>query len=353
MNTLALAGGTSASLGRAIVSAILANQQSKSWNIVILSRSTRTPTWLRALDPEAQRHTIKAVDYASISSLASALEGVHTVISVTGAYDGSQAQTQINLLDAAVKAGCKRFAPSQYGFGRFGWKDVPSLAWMNQGVSEACGTRKGEIEISYFNQGAFMEYLGIGMYPVSELAVDEGEALKLMGQGGGYMFGEDSACAGLQRLGPLGDGSGAYLLGLRNGIAELPVKADGQWPRITLTSLRDVGRFVAAALDLPKWEEDMDMVGDTLTMGELLRHAEEVTGKSFEVQKLDPATIERKMASLQQDDYMGILWSEFNFAYTRDGDDEVVLRPVLNQLCPEVRPIGVRAYLAKYWVGVR
>lgn len=353
MKTLALPGGTSASLGRAIVKAVLAKPKSSPWNVVLLTRSTKTPNWLRALDPQARHHTIRAVDYASVESITSALQGVNTVVSVTGATDGTQTQTQINLLDAAIKAGCKRFAPSLYGFGRKGWNDVPSLAWIGQGVLDACNKRKNEIEIAFFNQGAFTNYLGIGMYPTPKPVADEEKTLKLMREGDGYMPGEDSACEGLQRSGRLSDQSGAYLIGLKNGIAELPVKADGQWPRITLTTVGDVGRFISAALELPKWEGYMDMVGETLNMGELLRHAEEVTGKTFKVQKLDQATINQKMANLQPVDYMGVLWSEFDLAYTRDVDDEVVLQPVLNKLCPEVKPVGIRAYLETHWAEVK
>src|SRR4051794_2859776 len=86
--------------------------------------------------------------------------------------------------------------------------------------------------------------------------------------------GEDEACQGLLRQGDLADSSGAFLIALKNGIAELPQRDDGQWPRITMTMMKDVGHFVVAALELPKWEHDMNMVGETLTMGELLAHAE-------------------------------------------------------------------------------
>lgn len=353
MPTLALPGGTSASLGRAIVSAVLAKQALNPWNIAILSRSTRTPTWLRALDPEAQRHTILAVDYSSVDSLKTALQGVHTVISVTGAFDGTQAQTQINLLHAAIQAKCKRFAPSQYGFGYEGWTQVQSLQWINQGVPEECDKHRDDIEISYFNQGCFMNYLGMGIFPTPEPVSDEQHKLELMKQGSGYMPGEDSALEGLQRGGPLADQSGGFLLGLKNKIAELPVRPDGKWPRITFTAMSDVGRFVAASLDLAEWEERMDMVGETLSMDELLRHAEEVTGTTFEVATLDPAKIEQKMAALQEHDYMGILWAEFNLAYTRDMEDETVLRPVLNTKCPDVQPLGVREYLERFWADAR
>lgn len=346
MPTLALAGGTSPSLGRAIVTAVFAQT---SWYVLILSRSAHTPIWLRAIDPDARRHRISAVDYASADSLVTALtaQDVHTLVSVTSAVDGTQAQTQINLLQAAVKAKCKRFAPSQWGFGPKGWAEVESLQWFGQGVRDECAKYRGQIEFTFFNQGSFMNYIGHGIFTTPEVADQGGAALAQLRLGGGYKPGEDEACQGLHRQGPLVDHSGAFLLGLKNAIAELPVKDDGQWPQISLTSMRDVGRFVAASLDLPKWEEEMSMVGETLTMGELLASAEAVTGKKFNVTVLKWQDLEERLATTT--DFMERLWIEFNLAYIRDQQDEVVLRPVLNRLCPEVKPMTVREYMDKYW----
>lgn len=348
MPTLALAGGTSPSLGRAIVTAILEDQRLSAWNLVILSRSSHIPTWLRAIDPDAKRHIIHRVDYRSTDSLAHALQGVHTVVSVTSATDGTQATTQINLLDSALSAGCKRFAPSRWGLGCEGWEAVESLRWLDRGVREHCSVHKDEIEIANFNCGGFMNYIGLGIYPSPEPARDEDELLTLMKRGGGYVSGEDEASEGLQRGGPLADGSGGLLVGLRSGIAELPVKPDGTWPRVTLTTLRDVGRFVAASLELPNWEEEMDMVGETLTMGDLLGHAEAVAGRGLEVQLLTPETIGQRLSQLAPDDFARF-WFEMNFAYTRDRDGETVLRPILNGLCPDVNPMGVREYMERCW----
>ncbi|KAF1363452.1 hypothetical protein EJ07DRAFT_152264 [Lizonia empirigonia] len=99
------------------------------------------------------------------------------------------------------------------------------------------------------------------------------------------------------------------LIGLKNAIAELPVKNDGSWPRITMTTVRDVGRFVVASLDLPKWEEDMSMAGDTLAMGELLAHAEAVTGKKSQVSVVKQGDLDKKMRELAPDDFMARLWT--------------------------------------------
>lgn len=349
MPTLALAGGTSPSLGRAIVRAIFEAPKYDAWKLVILSRSSRTPAWLQAVDPRAQRHTIHAVDYSSSDSLVSPLKGVHTLISVTSAYDGTQAQTQINLLEAALKSGCKRFAPAQWGFGHKGWANIPSMQWTNDGVFEECAKHEHEIEISYFNFGSFMNYIGLGIFPTSTVESDQGKAIAIMKQGGGYMPGEDEAIEGLQRQGPLADGSGAFLIGLKNAIAELPIRPDGQWPRVTMTSMGDVGRFVAASLELSKWEKNMSMAGETLTMGELLSHAEEVTGKKFKVDVLKSEDVEKKLESCAEEDFMTRLWCEFNLAYSRDQVDETVLQPVVNGLCPGIKPISVREYMEKFW----
>lgn len=352
MPTLALAGGTSPSLGRAIVTAVFAHT---AWNVLILSRSTRPPIWLRAIDQDAKRHQIAAVDYTSVDSLTTVLKGqaVHTLVSVTSAVDGTQAQTQINLLQAALRAGCKRYAPSQWGFGPKGWDDVESIQWVSQGVRDECTKHRDQIEIAYFNQGSFMNYIGHGIFATPEPDHVGDEALAKYRSGAGYKLGEDGACQGLHRQGPLADKSGAYLVGLKNGIAELPVKDDGGWPRITFTSLRDVGKFVAAALDLPEWEEEMGMSGDTLTMGELLDCAEAVTGRKFKVTLLKRQDLLERLANTSYDDFMARLWLDFNLAYVRDRDDETVLRPTLNRLCPAVKPVSVREYMEKHWQGAR
>ncbi|KAM0325937.1 hypothetical protein ACHAQA_007242 [Verticillium albo-atrum] len=349
MPVLALAGGTSPSLARAIVTAVFAQTP---WNVLILSRTTKSPLWLRAIDPDASRYKIAAVDYTSVDSLAAALKagGAHTLVSVTSATDGTQGQTQINLLHGAVKAGCRRYAPSAWGFGSRGWDNVPSLQWVNEGVRAACAEQRSAIEIGHFNQGSFLNYIGHGIYPTPAPAVDDEKELALLKEGGGYKAGEDDAVEGLHRMGPLADGSGGFLVGLKNGIAELPVKEDGTWPRISFTSSRDVGRFVAASLDLPKWEEDMSMAGETITMGELLASAEAVTGKKLTVTKLHKDDVEKKLAA--SEDFMERMWLEFFLAYIRDKDDEVVVSPVLNQLCPQVKPITVRQYMEKHWSQV-
>lgn len=48
---------------------------------------------------------------------------------------------------------------------------------------------------------------------------------------------------------------------------------------ITLTYTRDLARFVAAVIDLPRWEEIFYVYGETITWNSFVKRAEEVTGK--------------------------------------------------------------------------
>ncbi|KAK2757028.1 hypothetical protein FQN54_004997 [Arachnomyces sp. PD_36] len=350
MPTLAIAGGTSPSLGRAITTALLSSSKTSDWNAVILSRSARIPLWLQAVDPDGKRAEIRVVDYLNQESLASALKDVHTVLSVTSAIDGTQAQIQINLVNAAVTAGCKRFAPSQWSFGPVAYQKIGALKMGFEGVWEECMKHKDKIECARFNNGAFMNYLGHGIYPVDS-KLDEEAQLQKLKDGKGYMDNEDQACQGLSREGGLeDDSSGAYPINFTTGIAEFPVNDDGKWPRICMTSLKDVGSFVVASLTLPKWEENMTMVGDMLPMNELLSIAEDVTGKKFQVKFVKKEELEAKMGKLVlPNDFLDWMWTDIKLAYSRDEEGEVVLDPVVNRLCPEVRPVTVREYIERHW----
>lgn len=349
MPTLAIAGGTSPSLGRAIISAMLLSQPTSSWNAVILSRNSKVPIWLRALDKDSLRTEIRIVDYLNTDSITAALDGVHTVVSITSAIDGTQPQIQVNLLDAAIKAGCKRFAPAQWGFGRKGWKNIAFMKEDGERVWAACEKNKDKIESGMFNIGSFMNYLGHGIYPEPASPLDDETTIRQLQEGEGYADGEDEAIEGLQRQGDLKDGSGGILIGMKNAIAQLPIKDNGQWPRVTFITMRDVGRFVVASLDLLKWEEDMTMVGDTLSLGELLAYAEEVSGKKFEVETISKADEEKRLGEIDKNDFMAMAWCEFRLAFIRDQEDEAIVRPIVNELCPSVKPTSVREYLEKHW----
>ena len=57
----------------------------------------------------------RVVNYASMSELVEALQRVHTVLSFIQLLSDPESRSQKNLIDAAIRAGVKRFAPSEWG----------------------------------------------------------------------------------------------------------------------------------------------------------------------------------------------------------------------------------------------
>ncbi|KAJ0329130.1 hypothetical protein COL5a_004361 [Colletotrichum fioriniae] len=67
---------------------------------------------------------------------------------------------------------------------------------------------------------------------------------------------------------------------IENNRAVIPGKGDTP---VTFTHTLDVAEFVAASLELPKWEKESYVIGENVTWNEFLRIAEEVKGVKFEV----------------------------------------------------------------------
>ena len=55
------------------------------------------------------------VDYNDKDSLVTALRGIHTLLSFVQTLSDPGQRSQRNLIDAAIVAGVKRFAPSEFG----------------------------------------------------------------------------------------------------------------------------------------------------------------------------------------------------------------------------------------------
>ncbi|XDG04792.1 hypothetical protein ABKA04_004407 [Annulohypoxylon sp. FPYF3050] len=95
--------GATGKIGRPIVDRLLT---SKLFNVTVL---TRDDSRKRDLPADV---TVKQVDYNSIDSLQSALEGQDALVSAM-AFEAIHEQK--NLVDAAFNAGVKRIIPSEYG----------------------------------------------------------------------------------------------------------------------------------------------------------------------------------------------------------------------------------------------
>ncbi|KAF9768830.1 hypothetical protein IL306_013817 [Fusarium sp. DS 682] len=105
MVKIAVAGG-SGEVGQEVVDALGAT---KKHDILILSRTDAPPGDVR---PDVS--WVK-VNYEDRDQLTEILRGVHTVLSFIVAHMDPGSIAQKTLIDAAIAAGVKRFAPSEWG----------------------------------------------------------------------------------------------------------------------------------------------------------------------------------------------------------------------------------------------
>ncbi|KAI1177699.1 NAD(P)-binding protein [Nemania sp. FL0916] len=149
MVKIAVAGG-SGQVAREVVDALLA---SKKHDITILTRGQAPAA---APVPGVKWQT---VDYQDVEALTQALKGIHTVLSFVQLLSDPDQRAQKNLIDAAISAGVKRFAPSEYGS-----RGLENMAWW-QGKQEVreylrkANEPEPVIEYTLFQPGLFLDYL--------------------------------------------------------------------------------------------------------------------------------------------------------------------------------------------------
>ncbi|KAF8907963.1 hypothetical protein CPB84DRAFT_1834754 [Gymnopilus junonius] len=258
-------------VGKQVIHALLS---SGKHTVIVLSRSPK-PTLT------AEGALVKAVDYSSVPSLVSALsdspEPVHTVISCLVSLDPSDmVKTQINLLQAAKQVGAKRFAPSEFAVSREANQFVEFYREFKEPVWKAA--EESGLEVTAFSCGIFTNYLAHGSSNVH--AREELE--------------------GIENSFPVG-------VDIKEGRADIP--GTGK-EIVTFTRWQDVGKFVAAAVELERWEKESSMAGDAMSYDEVIKIAEEVTGRKFNVVKLvgglGLASVEPRLNKLVDVQPMGV-----------------------------------------------
>ncbi|KAH8800411.1 hypothetical protein F5884DRAFT_550374 [Xylogone sp. PMI_703] len=149
MVRIAIAGG-SGSIASEIVDILAATGKHE---ILILSRKDTSPTenlpsvtWVKA-------------EYSDPKQLAETLKNVHTVLSFIPAHTDLDASVQKALIDAAITAGVKRFAPSEWGSSNF--EEMPwytSKGIIREYLAEI-NKEKKVLEYSLFQPGALVDYI--------------------------------------------------------------------------------------------------------------------------------------------------------------------------------------------------
>ncbi|KAM0262120.1 hypothetical protein ACHAQJ_001861 [Trichoderma viride] len=294
MVTVAVAGAGSA-IASNIIKAILA---SKKHQLVILTRSPRP-------DLEKEGAIVRVVDYDSHEQLTKALEGVHTVLSCIWVYGPAVGSTQLALLEAAKEAKVKRFVPSEWATPSY---DKVSFYKPKESVWEA--VKKSGLEYTRFINGVWLNVWAAGA-PRD------------------------------QAVGRAGYGGPEFLVDINGGSILIPGDGSG---KITVTDMRDIGKFVVAALDFEKWDEDSIIVGDKLSINEVVEKIEKVTGKTLNKTYISMEDID---AVIQENrDPATTMIHEFLKIIGEGGMD---FKATINQKVPEIKTIKVDEFLAAHW----
>ncbi|KAF8586851.1 NAD-P-binding protein [Ramaria rubella] len=292
MVRVAIAGGTGG-IGRHIVEAILAT---KKHTVVVLSRSSSNAT------VEAWGAQVITVDFTEHASLVAALQGVHTIISAIWSHD-TLATSQIALLNASVEAGVKRFAPSEWAVAAM--PNEPIAAYRPK-AEVADAVAKSGLEWTIYENGMFMNYFA-------------------------------SSTKGIGYLKPL-----KFVVDVENGTARVPGTGD---QKVTHTSAEDIGAFVAASLDLKTWPRRSGMVGETISHNEVIRIAEKLRGRKFEVTYVSEEELRKSL-----DPNPPTPWKNFSSeVFLQMLGGRLVCEASLNTLCPQVKPMGVEEFMTKWW----
>lgn len=188
---------------------------------------------------------------------------------------------------------------------------------------DACLTAQKEhpdLEVAGFHIGLFMNYLDFGA-----------------------PYNEEDAVHGIVFEWPV-------IWDMRNMKARIPLSPAGNIPRLSLTEIGDVGRFIAAACLLPKgaWKKEFNFVGETIQMDEVVTIVEKLRGQKMEVIcRPYEQVVEEEAKELIE--WPNKFWLQAEIVHAQDEPGEGVIEPVHNYLVPQVKPLSVEEYLIKFW----
>ncbi|GJC83394.1 oxidoreductase swnN [Colletotrichum liriopes] len=237
MAVIAVAGGTG-NVGRTLVEAIVATGKH---DVKILARKA---------NPELEKKlgaSIIVVDYANVEATTKVLEdnNIHTVISaITMLPPPGEVPRELELIRAAdASKTTKRIISSGWGVPHTEQHASQLGSVPHKLRAKALLKETKDLEYTVVHNGFFLDYWGTPAVP--------------------------------SNMSPF-----TLVIDIPNDAATIP--GSGNTP-IAFTHTTDVGKFVAAALDLEKWEPETFIVGDKVTWNEFLQHAEAAKGSKFNV----------------------------------------------------------------------
>ncbi|TKA48805.1 hypothetical protein B0A49_12255, partial [Cryomyces minteri] len=245
MVKIAIAGG-SGNVAQEIIDVLVA---AKKHEILLLSRkdapagsATQGVTWVKA-------------NYEDPKQLAQILQGVHTVLSFIATQEDPASTVQKNLIDAAVQASVKRFAPSEWAT-----SGLEHLSWYaykaeTRRYLKELNKDKKVLEYTLFQPGLLLNYLtspykSSKHVHVMEIPFDFNKRRALVLDGG-----DDN--------------------------------------RITLTTVQDLANVVARAIDFEgEWPVVSGIRGADMSIGQLIALGETIRDAPFEIEKLKADELE-------------------------------------------------------------
>lgn len=347
MVNVAVAGGTSPTLGKSIVEAILATGKHK---VIILARQQASPGQTNVQQKSQAKYgaPIVNVDYTLTDSLTTTLKkhSIHTLISVLKILDPKEnTAAHTNLLNAAQAAGVERYTLSDWSMAPPTHTRVDLLAH--------------KAELHALGQDHMKSTAGKDEHVVECCTIQNGGFLEYFAQG----------CPDRNLRAGLEDDLMLEYIDVAKGRLVIPCKAkDPNVPaRVTMTSLVDIGRFVAASLDLPKGEMvgQVGIAGATFGFDRAVEvlvslqmpvelaldytTAEECRGAAAEKNQ----TFQEKMRSSGEFDvdlFKGAMVAQM-YACMCDEEESggVVSGRLLNELCPEVETTDIEKFLRRAW----
>ncbi|CAG9938621.1 unnamed protein product [Clonostachys rosea f. rosea IK726] len=241
MVNIAIAGGAG-NVGREIIDALVAANKHE---ILILSRKEAPATPISPGVKWAQ------VSYDNVDELTRVLEGIDTMLSfIAEPYNPGSAKPSIQriLIDASVKAGVRRFAPSEWATSHFDGMHWYSFKNDTRNYLAELNKDKKVIEYSLFIPGLFTNYLTFPFRSSKHVELFE-----------------------------------MPIDFYRRRILTLEGHEDDT---ITLTTTQDMAKVVARAVDYEgEWPVFGGIVGSNITISQLIALGEKIRGP-FEVEKL-------------------------------------------------------------------
>jgi hypothetical protein len=199
-------------------------------------------------------------DYRSVSELTKVLEGVHTVLSFLSAPPNNQQNSidvQKRLIDASIRAGVKRFAPSEW----------VSYVYLLIALSTLTVTRSSFEHMDWYAfKTAAREYL-------ADLNKNDKVLEYCLFQPGlftNYLVAPHRSAKHLTAFETPYNLARGRMLVVEHGDDEL----------ITFTTVQDLANVVARAIEFEsEWPVIGGMVGTTMSIGELIALGDKVYGK--------------------------------------------------------------------------